>query len=186
MVNFLRKHIATVLVAMVAAAITAAVPAVGHGVRHSRFSHKADKLDGRTATSFLRANSNSNSVVNTGAEATAAATLLRSRAPTRGGFLIDLSFTCRSNTGSGETRWDITPKVDGESVATNLVLSIDQGTTGQGDSASGSFYVPVTAGSHPIGYSASREGSGTASLDCNIFITSLFVPFRNDGRVPTP
>lgn len=44
-----RKHLPTVLIAMVVAAITAGAPAIADGVRHALFAHNADKVDGKHA-----------------------------------------------------------------------------------------------------------------------------------------
>jgi len=45
----LRKYVPTVLVAVTAAALTSAAPAVSHGVQHALFAHKAHKVDGKHA-----------------------------------------------------------------------------------------------------------------------------------------
>jgi hypothetical protein len=45
----LRKHLPTVLIAMVVAAVTAGGPAIAHGVQHALFAHNADKVDGKNA-----------------------------------------------------------------------------------------------------------------------------------------
>ena len=47
--DFVRRHIGTIAVALVAATVTAAAPAVGHGVQHALFAHNADKVDGKHA-----------------------------------------------------------------------------------------------------------------------------------------
>lgn len=46
--GLLRRHMSTVLVAMVTAAVTAGAPAIAHGV-HAAFAHNADKVDGKHA-----------------------------------------------------------------------------------------------------------------------------------------
>jgi hypothetical protein len=45
----LRKHLPTVLIAMIVAAVTAGGPAIADGVRHALFAHNSDKVDGRHA-----------------------------------------------------------------------------------------------------------------------------------------
>ena len=45
----IRKHLSTVVVAIVAAAVTASAPAIAHGVKHALFAHKAGKVDGKDA-----------------------------------------------------------------------------------------------------------------------------------------
>ena len=47
--RFVRRHKGTIVVALVAATLTAAAPAVGHGVEHALFAHDADKVDGKHA-----------------------------------------------------------------------------------------------------------------------------------------
>ena len=52
--RFLRKHLETIIVATIVAAITAGTPAIAHGVRHALFAHRAGvaenakKFAGRT------------------------------------------------------------------------------------------------------------------------------------------
>ena len=47
--GLLKRHMSTVIVAMITAAVTAGVPAIAHGVRHALFAHNADKVDGKHA-----------------------------------------------------------------------------------------------------------------------------------------
>ncbi len=105
-------------------------------------------------------------------------------APAPGGLLIDYSFACASFSGTTDTRWDLDVLVDGVIQGTNMAVFFPHGTsTGVGETASMSVFVPVTAGNHNITYSASRV-SGDGTLDCNINTSSLFVPFKNDGTTP--
>lgn len=46
---FMRRHLTTMLVAVVTAAVTAGGPALAHGVQHALFAHDADKVDGKHA-----------------------------------------------------------------------------------------------------------------------------------------
>ena len=46
-----RKHLPTVLIAVVVSAVTAGAPAIADGVRHALFSHNSDKVDGKHAVS---------------------------------------------------------------------------------------------------------------------------------------
>ena len=50
--DFVRRHRATMMVALVAATVTAAAPAVGHGVEHALFAHDADRVDGKHAVGW--------------------------------------------------------------------------------------------------------------------------------------
>ena len=45
----IHKHLPTILVAMLTAAVTVAAPAIGHGVRHALFAHDSEKVDGKSA-----------------------------------------------------------------------------------------------------------------------------------------
>lgn len=44
--KWLKRDLRTVVVAVVAAAVTAGAPALAHGVQHALFAHNADKVDG--------------------------------------------------------------------------------------------------------------------------------------------
>jgi hypothetical protein len=48
-VKWLKRDLRTVVVAVVAAAVTAGAPALAHGVQHALFAHNADKVDGKHA-----------------------------------------------------------------------------------------------------------------------------------------
>ncbi|MGH2786644.1 MAG: hypothetical protein ACRDJV_01880 [Actinomycetota bacterium] len=52
MLDYVKKHLSVILVAMVTASLTAAAPVIAHGVRHARFAHNADKLDGLDSRDF--------------------------------------------------------------------------------------------------------------------------------------
>jgi hypothetical protein len=106
-------------------------------------------------------------------------------APTAGGFLVNITFSCASFTGTTNTRWDITPKVDAIS-HNNMVLFFPHAAvaTQVGATASATFFQGgMAAGTHAISYTASRS-NGDGSLDCNIFASSHFVPFNNAGGTP--
>ena len=47
--GFIRKHLTTIIVAMITAMVTAGAPALAHGVQHALFAHNADKVDGKHA-----------------------------------------------------------------------------------------------------------------------------------------
>jgi len=105
-------------------------------------------------------------------------------APTAGGLLVNISFSCASFSGTTNTRWDVTPKVDG--TAHNvIVLFFPHASVTQplGDSASATFFHAVAAGTHTISYTATLT-SGNGSLDCDLFASSQFVPFNNTGGTP--
>jgi hypothetical protein len=47
--KWLKRDLRTVVVAVIAAAVTAGGPALAHGVQHALFAHNADKVDGKHA-----------------------------------------------------------------------------------------------------------------------------------------
>lgn len=47
--RWLKRDLRTVVVAVVAATVTAGAPALAHGVQHALFAHNADKVDGKHA-----------------------------------------------------------------------------------------------------------------------------------------
>jgi hypothetical protein len=104
-------------------------------------------------------------------------------APTAGGLLVTLSFSCESTHGTTDTRWTITPMVDGMEHNVIVVFFLHASVALAGDSASASFFHPVAAGTHTISYKA-LQFPGDGSLDCDIFVTSQFVPFNNTGGTP--
>ena len=108
-------------------------------------------------------------------------------APTAGGFLINVDLSCASFSGTTNTRWDWSPQVDGATKGIGQVLFFPHAAvaTQVGDSGSTSVFVPVSAGAHTVGFTASRL-TGDGSLDCNIIASSLFVPFNNAGAASSP
>ena len=47
--KWLKRDLRTIVVAVIAAAVTAGAPALAHGVQHALFAHNADKVDGKHA-----------------------------------------------------------------------------------------------------------------------------------------
>jgi hypothetical protein len=143
----------------------------------------ADKLDGFDASDLVRGASDTASV-NT-STTPAAATVFTATAPKAGGLLVNLSLGCRSFIGTTNTDWFLSITVDGAVKAQPSLLSFPHVdlSTDPADSASVTAFVPVTAGNHLVGYSATRD-TGNGSLDCFIMESSLFVPFSNTGVTP--
>jgi hypothetical protein len=145
----------------------------------------ASKVDGLDANQIVRA-ADDLQTVNTGTTPTTAS-LMSVTAPKAGGLLIDLDFTCASFSGTTNTRWDVNLTVDGAVTGGSLMAlhfpHADLATATPGDSASNTVFHAASAGAHTIGYRATRLfGDGT--LDCNIYTSSLFVPFGNAGGLP--
>lgn len=106
-------------------------------------------------------------------------------APKAGGLLIQVTLSCASFSGTTNTRYDWHAQVDGTDVGSDQVLFFPHAdvTSEVGDSGSTSVFVPVGAGTHTVGYSATPF-SGNGSLDCDISASSLFVRFNNAGALP--
>lgn len=54
MFRAIRRDLRTIIIAVVAATVTAGAPAVAHGVKHALFAHNADKLDKLNSSAFAR------------------------------------------------------------------------------------------------------------------------------------
>jgi hypothetical protein len=144
----------------------------------------ADKVDSFNASELVRGASASD-VVNT-TTSPHPANLFTVSAPREGGLLVNIAFACNSASGSTDTRWSIITRVDGAGEGLDTFLTFPHAAlqSTPGDSTSLTAFVPVNAGDHIIGYNAFRE-SGDGSLNCNISVSSLFVPFGDSGTVPT-
>lgn len=142
----------------------------------------ATTVGGYLPSDLIRATSGS-TTVNSDPATTASANIITGvNAPKAGGLLIDATLSCASFNGTTNTRWDWQPTVDGTSQGDTQVLFFPHANVSSevGDTGSLSIFVPVAAGAHTVGYSATRN-SGNGSLDCDIAASSLFVPFNNGG-----
>ena len=144
----------------------------------------ADKVDSFNASQLVRGASASDFVNTT--TSPHPANLFTVSAPREGGLLVNLAFSCNSASGSTDTRWSIITRVDGAGQGNDTFLTFPHAAlqSTPGDSTSFTAFVPVNAGDHIIGYNAFRE-SGDGSLNCNISVSSLFVPFGDSGTAPT-
>jgi hypothetical protein len=146
----------------------------------------ADKVDNLNANELVRGDSQW-AFVNT-SNPSHSADVYTASAPRQGGLLINLDFACASFIGSTNTRWDINLRVDGANDARSqpslVRFSHADLTSYPVDSTSVTSFVPVSAGTHTIGYLASQS-EGDGSLDCNINASSIFVPFNDAGGAPT-
>jgi hypothetical protein len=140
-------------------------------------------VDGFHASELLRATAAA-AWVNTSLSPTADLSVIDSFVtPKQGGLLIDLSFTCSSLSGTTNTVWQFWVTVDnivrGSLAAPAGLYFPHADITGTpGDSASLDVFAPLAAGTHTVGYTATRTDGGDGSLDCNINESALFVPFN--------
>lgn len=143
----------------------------------------ADTVMGYAPSDLLRGEGGT-ATVNT-STTPATADIMTVEAPIAGGILTTLSFNCASFTGSTNTRWDVDITVDGATESLGIILDMNHAeVTGTVyDSATTSAFTAVSAGSHDIGYRATRS-SGNGSLDCDISATALFVAFDGTGATP--
>ena len=144
----------------------------------------AGKVDGFDANQLVRAASAARTV-NSTTSPVQVDNSLTVTAPRAGGFYATLSFSCASFSGTTNTRWDISLTMDGVAQGAFQVLGFPHAVvlTDPFDSTTIATFIPASAGTHTLGYRATRtEGNG--SLDCNINIASAFVPFGDSGGAP--
>jgi hypothetical protein len=143
----------------------------------------ASTLGGYAANDLVRGAS-ATSAVNATTSPAVNDSVLAVTAPKGGGFLATLTFSCISFTAGGNTRWDIFLTMDGVNRGTSSLLGFPHANvTGPMASTTAIAFIPAAAGSHTLGYRATRS-AGTGSLDCNIGLSSLFAPFNNAGVPP--
>lgn len=146
---------------------------------------EADTVDGYNASDLVRG-AGTVTYINT-STSPVTTNVLTLVAPTDGGFVTNLSFACTSFSGTTNTRWDVVITVDGasESITGGLLYFNHAESATVFSSSASSLFSAVSAGSHDVGYRATRI-AGDGSLDCDISETAVFVPFGSDGSTPTP
>jgi hypothetical protein len=150
----LRKHLPTVLIAVVASAVTAGAPAIAHGVQHALFAHNADKVDGKHA-------------VGSGATTTARKGKLVATSSTTG--RLPNNIIAKVANADQLAGHDATEFMSRNLFVTNEVVGVDDNTTG---------YVSVECGEGKI---ATGGGATTQMADAPI-IQSM--PLEDIDRVP--
>jgi hypothetical protein len=147
----------------------------------------ADKVDGLNAADLIRGAGDTSFINDIAANSPVSDDAVTSiEAPTDGGLLINLEFGCRSAAGTTNTVWFIQPTVDGvAATAARTVVDFHHADLSSDPySAAGSTaFVPVSAGSHDVGYVANLQ-FGDGSLDCDINETAAFMPFDSAGATP--
>ena len=100
----IRKYLPTMAVAMVTAALTAAAPAIGHGVQHALFAHDSEKVDGKSAVgSRADADKRAGKLVATNAQGRFPPDVLPLRATTVFDHSEPLPFSATFTTSGGTT-----------------------------------------------------------------------------------
>ena len=143
----------------------------------------SDKLDGLEANDLVRA---AQGFLGVNLTANGSGVVLTMTAPLDGGFLVTLSANCVSFSGTTNTAWDVDITVAGSVAHTRGILlefNHADDTYDPYDGSATTAFVSVTAGTHDIGWSASRL-FGDGSFDCDMAETALFVPFGSDGMTP--
>jgi hypothetical protein len=140
----------------------------------------ADKVDGLDASSLGRAQSAA-TTINTAATTSFTQQTATFTAPVQGQAQISIMVTCASNSGTTNTRWDVTPRIDTLAAGSFGVFFFPHAdVTLTGDSVTLVGQRTVAAGSHTVTITGSQT-SGNGSMDCNITTNVLFVPFNNAG-----
>lgn len=193
MLKLSKENIKIVAVAMITALVTAVgatlvfnvAPAIAHGVRHARFAHNADKVDGKHANqlrsiaegrSFSFQDGSTQNVVATPINITQ----FQFSAP-RNGF-ADVSFAHTDFAGTAQTviSWlELDPATDCDGTrrlnATEIYNTVAAGSYGN---SSSSAIVPVTRGSHRLILCVVAGAAGTT-----IGVSSLTATFVPAGQV---
>lgn len=111
-------------------------------------------------------------------------TLTGIQVPQTGYLQFWITVRCVSFSGSTDTSWDLTPQLDGTTLAGagSGFISLPHAALASTpvDSTTLVAQAPVSAGTHTVGFSRTRT-SGDGSLDCDLGTITTFVPFKNDG-----
>ena len=188
----LRQHTETIVVAMITAAVTAAAPAVAHGV-HAAFAHNADKVDGYHANQLVRASYKATvDHIDDFSSGTFTSIVSKDvKAPKKGILLITATFNAE---------WDATSAANTAALLESILTVNGATLPGYGlpvrhevldhseaadiwDSQSVTLLgaKAVSKGTHNVALQV-RRSSGTALTHIERgFITVLYVPFGNAG-----
>jgi hypothetical protein len=143
----------------------------------------AHKLDGLHANQLVRATTLSSTTVTDDFDTCAFTTLLSKTvtAPTSGILLVWGNVAAAKDvTGVNPSTLGVQVTVDATAVTTEQAVHLVDQTSREG-SAQATGATPVSAGSHIVDVKASECTTGTAFI-VNQSITTLFVPFGNDGN----
>ena len=173
--RFLRKHVATVLVAMVTAVVAGAVPAAA-------IIANADRVDGFHANQLVRASHKNNNTpldnFNPGSYQTVLSKT--AKAPVRGILVLWGNVDAEWKTGTGSTTLQARILVDGHAVGTpDTEQQMDDSGFNHSNSAAMSVAVHVAKGKQKVALKAYTTEDPIILQGRSI--TTLFVPFGNGG-----
>jgi hypothetical protein len=175
--GILRRHLETIVVAMVTSTVMAAVPAAA-------IIANADKVDGFDANQLVRGSykGNSNGISNFNPGSYQTILSKSANAPKRGILLLWGNVDAEETTGTSATVLQARFTVDGNAVGTTPDTAeqyMDEAGFNHSNSVALSVAVPVGRGTHAVKLQA-------FTTEAPIFIegrsiTTLFVPFGNGG-----
>jgi len=169
--------------ALLVAIFGSAGPAIAHGVQHALFAHNADKVDGRHANQLVRATTIRDSTDVDDFDSSTHVTLLSKsvKAPTKGILLVWGTIAAARDAGMVEEGiLKARIRVGANSTLEQNVNLENSGTADGSIAISGAF--PVTQGVKTVILEALEVGPGMAYIH-DKSITTLFVPFGNNGTV---
>ena len=169
--------------ALVVAVLGTTSPAIAHGVAHALFAHNADKVDGRHANQLVRATTIRDTTDVDDFDSVTHVTLLSKsvKAPTKGILLVWGTIAAARDAGmADEGILKARVRVGANSTLEQNVNLENSGTADGSIAISGAF--PVTQGVKTVILEALEVGPGMAYIH-DKSITTLFVPFGNNGAV---
>jgi hypothetical protein len=174
----LRRHLGTILVALVVASVASGGTAIA-------IVANAHKVDGYHANQLVRATQKvETSFIDNFDSGSFTPVVSKSvTAPRKGVLVISAWVTAEWDIDSADTTAALTGRVavDGSALAPLVrQVLVDEGTYSGAESMAWSVAVPVSKGSHPVILQLSEDSSGMAFIT-ERGLTIMFVPFGNGG-----
>ena len=181
----MRKKLPIVLsvTALVIAVLGTTSPAIAHGVAHALFAHNSDKVDGRHANQLVRATTIRDTAVVDNFDSGTYVTMTSKsvKAPTKGILLVwGTVDAARDANDPDPAILDARIRVGADATTDQDVVLENSGTNDGSLAISGA--IPVTQGPKTVILEARELSAGMAFI-VNKSITTLFVPFGNNGTV---
>ncbi len=158
-------------------------PAIAHGVAHALFAHNADKVDGRHANQLVRATTIRDTAVVDNFDSGTYATMTSKsvKVPTKGILLVWGTISAaRDASDPDQGILNARIRIGTDSTTEQNVVLENNGVNDGSLAISGA--IPVTQGPKTVILEARELSAGMAFI-VNKSITTLFVPFGNDGTV---